>query len=108
MGKSKIKKGDTVIVISGDDKGTKGEVKAIQPKAFKVVVKGINLIKKTIKKSKEYPNGGFMETEAPINLSNVQLLCPKTGKGVRVGFENDKDGKKIRVARKADLDYKFE
>lgn len=108
MGKAKIKKGDTVIVISGDDKGAKGEVMAIKPSAHKIVVKGVNLIKKTIKKSKEYPNGGFMETEAPINISNVQLFCPQTGSGVRVGFEHNKDGKKIRVARKANLDYKFE
>ncbi len=107
MIKSKIKKGDTVIVIAGDDKGKQGEVLMIQPSKSRILVKGVNLKRKAVKKSNDYPNGGFVEAEAPIHLSNVQMLCSKTGKGVRVGVEADKDGKKIRVARKAGLDFKF-
>lgn len=108
MIKSKIRKGDTVIVICGDDKGKQGEVLMVQPVKGRILVKGVNLKKKAVKKSNDYPNGGFVESEYPVHISNVQLLCSKTGKGVRVGIDTDKDGKKIRVARKAGLDFKFD
>ncbi len=108
MAKSKIRKGDTVIVITGEDKGKQGEVLNIQPSAGKILVKGVNIKRKTMKKSNDNPNGGFLETEAPVNISNVQMLCSKTGKGVRVGVDTDKEGKKIRVARKSGLDFKFD
>jgi len=77
----KIRKGDTVVVITGRDKGKKGEVLSVSPKKNVVHVKGVNMIKKSMKKSKEYPQGGFIEIESPIHISNVMMFCPKSGKG---------------------------
>ncbi|MEJ5283828.1 MAG: 50S ribosomal protein L24 [Brevinematia bacterium] len=95
----KIKKGDNVVVIAGKDKGKKGEVLKCFPQIDKAIVKGVNLVRKAIKKSKEHPNGGFVEIEKPIHVSNLMLFCPKCGKGVRVGIALDKD-KKVRVCKK--------
>lgn len=106
MAKSKIKKGDTVIVISGLDKGKKGEVIRVEPDKGVVFVKGVALVKKTMKKSKEFQNGAIVEVESAIHISNVQLFCPKNNKGVRVGTIVDKDGVKKRVAK--GVDYTFE
>ncbi|OHD56762.1 MAG: 50S ribosomal protein L24 [Spirochaetes bacterium GWF1_49_6] len=108
MAKLKVRKGDTVIVIAGSEKGKKGEIVRAMPTQNKVVVKGVNYVKKTIKKSKENPNGGFLEIEAPLHVSNVMLFCPKNGKGVRVGFTTDKNGNKKRKARAKGVDYIFE
>ncbi|OHD56055.1 MAG: 50S ribosomal protein L24 [Spirochaetes bacterium GWF1_51_8] len=104
----KIKKGDTVIVIAGSNKGKKGEVVRAIPSQDKLVVKGVNYVKKTIKKSKENPKGGFIEKELPIHISNVMLFCPKNNKGVRVGYVIDKNGDKKRKARAKGVDYIFE
>ena len=108
MAKLKVRKGDTVIVIAGSEKGKKGEIVRAMPTQNKVVVKGVNYVKKTIKKSKENPNGGFLEIEAPLHVSNVMLFCPKNRKGVRVGFTTDKNGNKKRKARAKGVDYIFE
>lgn len=99
MAKAKIRKGDNVIVIAGKDKGKKGEVIRVMIGQSRVVVKGINLVKKAIKKSKEHPNGAIMDIESPIHISNVQVAHPKTGKGIRVGYTTDKDGTKKRVSK---------
>jgi len=101
----RIRKGDTVIVISGKDKGKKGEVLVSYPSRMKAIVKGINLVKKSIKKSKEHPQGGFVERENLIHMSKLMLFCPKCGKGVKVGFIMDGDVKK-RVCKKCG--YKFD
>ncbi len=95
----KIKKGDTVVVIAGKDKGKKGEVLRSFPKTDKLIVKGVALVKKSVKKTKENPNGGYIEIEKPIHKSNVMLFCPKCGRGVRVGISLEKD-KKIRICKK--------
>jgi len=95
----KIKKGDQVVVISGRDKGKKGEVIKNFKLLGKVVVKGINVVKKTIKKSKENPHGGFIEVETPIHVSNLMLFCPKCGKGTRVGVSIEKKSK-FRICKK--------
>lgn len=99
MPKMKIKKGDQVIVLSGEDKGKTGEVVKSMPKESKVVVQGINLVKRHQKPSQTTP-GGIVTKEAPINVSNVALVDPKTGKATKVGYK-DVDGKKVRVARKS-------
>ena len=93
-----VKTGDTVVVISGDDKGTKGEVIAVSPKEGKVIVKGANIIHKHVKPRKQGETGGIVKRETPIRTCKVALYCEKCGKGVRVGYKMDGD-KKIRVCR---------
>ena len=97
--KLKIKKGDQVIVLSGDDKGKTGEVVKAMPKEGKVVVQGVNLVKRHTKPSQTNP-GGIVTKEAPINVSNVAIVDPKTNKASKSGYKNV-DGKKVRVARKS-------
>ena len=97
--KLKIKKGDQVIVLSGDDKGKTGEVVKAMPKEGKVVVQGINLVKRHTKPS-QVSAGGIITKEAPIHVSNVALVDAKTGKGTKVGYKEVK-GRKVRFARKS-------
>ncbi len=98
MPKLKIKKGDQVVILSGDDKGKTGEVVKAMPSENKVVVQGINLVKRHTKPSQTNP-GGIVTKEAPINVSNVALMN-KDGKATKVGYKIV-DGKKVRVARKS-------
>ncbi len=100
MKKFKIKTGDEVVVLAGKDKGQKGKVLKIITDKDRVLVEGVNVIKKHVKPSAENPQGGIVEKEAPIHISNVALVDPKTGEGTRVGFEI-KDGKKVRVSKKS-------
>lgn len=102
----KIRKNDEVIIISGSDKGRRGKVLRVFPAKERVLVQGVNLIKKTVKKNQEYPNGTILEKEAPIHISNVMLFCPKLNKGVRVEFFVDNEGNKKRKAKGSD--YIFE
>ena len=95
---NKIKKGDTVVVLSGKDKGKTGEVTQALPKDGKVVVSGVNMISRHTKPSQADPEGGVKRREAPIHVSNVAIKDPKTGKPARVGFEV-RDGKKVRVLK---------
>ena len=94
------KKGDTVVVIAGKDKGKKGTVVAVLPKQDKVVVEGVNIITKHQKPTAINPQGGIVNKEASIHISNVMPLDPETGKGTRVRFEM-MDGKKVRIAVKS-------
>ncbi|WP_428409449.1 50S ribosomal protein L24 [Hyphococcus sp.] len=94
---AKIKKGDKVIVLSGKDRGAEGEVIDVMPKADRVVVRGVNLVKKHQRQTPSQ-EGGIMTREAPIHVSNVALKDPSTGKPTRVGFKIE-DGKKVRVAK---------
>lgn len=98
--KFKIKKGDQVVVLTGKDKGAKGEVLRVIPDEARVVVQGINMITKHNKPG-PLSAGGQEKREASIHISNVALADPKTGKPSRVGFKTGKDGKKIRIARKS-------
>ena len=91
-----IKKGDTVVVLSGDDKGVQGEVIAVSPAEGKVLVKGANIIHKHVKPRKQGESGGIIDAEGAIYASKVALYCPNCKKGVRVHTEIV-DGKKIRV-----------
>lgn len=101
----KIKKGDNVIVLSGNDKGKKGEVLQVMNKENKVIVKGVNLRKKHVKPKKQGEQGGIISTECPINASKVNIVDPKTGKATRIGYEI-KDGKKVRIAKKSKQEIK--
>lgn len=93
-----VKKGDTVQVMSGKDKGKQGVILKAMPSKNRVVVEGVNVMKKHAKPSQTNPQGGILEIEAPIHVSNVMPLDPKTGKPTRVGFKVV-DGKKVRVAK---------
>lgn len=98
MTKLKIKKGDKVVVLSGSSKGTKGSVLKVFPDKGKAIVEGVNRIKKHTKPNAENPQGGIVETEAPIYVSKLALV-DSNGKPTRVGYEV-KDGKKVRIAKK--------
>ncbi len=96
-----VKKGDTVIVITGKDKGKKGRVLASFPKKDRVLVEGINLVKKHTRPSQSNPQGGIVTQEAPIHVSNVSLIDPKSGKPTRIGYKVLDNGTKVRVAKKS-------
>ncbi len=98
MPKMKIKKGDKVIILSGDDKGKTGEVLKAMPKESKVVVQGVNLVKRHTKPSQTTP-GGIVTKEAAIHVSNVAIVTSE-GKPSKVGYKDDK-GTKVRIARKS-------
>ena len=95
----KIKKGDTVQVLSGNDKGKTGEVLEVIPKTSKIIVKGVNIRKKHIKPRRQGEEGGIIPVECPIHVSKVNVVCPKCGKATRIGFSIEKD-EKIRVCKK--------
>ena len=100
MAAAKIKKGDSVVVLSGKDKGRTGTVQTVMPKDGKVVVEGINVAARHRKPSQANPQGGIDRREAPMHIAKVALADPKDGKPTRVRFEV-KDGKKVRVAVKS-------
>lgn len=95
---AKIKKGDKVVVLSGSDKGKQGEVLGVIPSQNRAVVAGVRRVKRHTKPSMTTP-GGIVEGERPVNLSNLALVDPKTGKPTRVGFKTLEDGRKVRVAK---------
>jgi large subunit ribosomal protein L24 len=96
----KIRKGDKVVVLAGKDKGRSGEVLRVMPKDDKAVVRGVNMIRRHQKQSQSQ-EGGIISKEAPIHLSNIALADPKDGKPTRVGFQIQKDGTKVRVAKRS-------
>jgi large subunit ribosomal protein L24 len=96
----KIKKGDTVVVLAGKDKGRTGEVTKVMPKEDKVLVSGINVHARHRKPTQASPQGGIDRKEAPLHISNVAIADPKDGSPTRVRFE-ERDGKKVRVAAKS-------
>ncbi len=95
-----IKKNDTVIVITGKEKGKRGRVISVNPSKHRVLIEGINIIKRHMKPSKKYSQGGIIEKEAPLHISNVMLLCPKCGKPTRISNTILADGKKMRTCTK--------
>ncbi|MET1260294.1 50S ribosomal protein L24 [Flagellimonas sp. DF-77] len=100
MGKLKIKTGDTVRVIAGDHKGSEGKVMSVDFGKNKAIVEGTNIVKKHEKPSAQNPQGGIVEKEAPIHVSNLSLIDAKSGEATRVGYEM-RDGKKVRVSKKS-------
>lgn len=95
-----VKKGDKVKVISGKDRGKQGTILEAYPKLDRVLVEGINMVKKHAKPSQDNPQGGILNQEAAIHVSNVMPIDPKSGEPTRIGFE-ERDGKKVRIAKKS-------
>lgn len=99
--KMKIKKGDQVVVLTGKDKGAKGEVLKVMPEERRVIVQGVNVVKKHRKPTQINPQGGIENIEKSLDVSNVALVDPKEDKPTRVGYKLLKDGKKVRVAKRS-------
>lgn len=97
--KFKIRKDDTVEVIAGKDKGKRGTVVRVITKKDAVIVSGVNIVKKAMKKRSQQDQGGIVEIEAPLNISNVGIVCKKCGRPVKAGYKFNGD-KKVRVCRK--------
>jgi len=101
MAKFKVKKGDTVKILAGESKGSTGRVIRMIPKMNRVVVEGVNIIKKHQKPSAANPQGGIVEMEAPIHISNVAVVDPSTNEATRVGKKLDDNGNLVRYAKKS-------
>lgn len=101
MAKLHVKKGDKVVVIAGKDKAKTGKVLVVFPKEERVIVEGVNIVKRHTKPNPVNPEGGIIEKEAPIHISNVQLADPKSGKPTRIGHKLLQDGTKVRYAKKS-------
>ena len=97
----RIKKGDLVQVVTGNDKGKQGKVLKVFPAKNRVIVEKINLIKRHQRPTQTSPQGGIVEKEAPINASNVMLVCPNTKKPTRIGKEILSDGSRARVSKRS-------
>ena len=95
----RVKKDDQVVVISGRDRGKKGKVRRVFPADERVVVEGLNLVKKSTRKSEANPQGAIVSKESRLPLDRVMPVCPKCNKGVRVGFKLAQDGSKNRICR---------
>ena len=106
MTKLHIKKGDTVIVLAGEDKGKTGKVLKVDVDKQRAIVEGVNVVKKSAKPSAKNPQGGIVEQEASIHISNLNLIDPKSGKPTRVGIKINEDGKKVRVAKESGEEIK--
>jgi large subunit ribosomal protein L24 len=104
MAGMKIRKGDRVVVLSGKDKGKEGVVMFAYPADGKVIVDGVNVAKKHQKPTKATMQGGIIDKEMPIQVSNVAIISPQDGKATRVGYRFDGDGNKIRVCRRTGAD----
>ena len=100
MASFKIKKGDSVVVLAGRDKGKRGEVIAVMPKENRALVRGINMVRRHQRQTAQQ-EGGIISKEGPIQISNLAIEDPKDGKPTRVGFKVLADGKKVRVAKRS-------
>ena len=105
MKKLHIKKGDTVFVNAGNDKGKTGKVLSVNPSEDRAIVEGINMVSKHTKPNSKQPQGGIIKQEAPIHISNLNLIAPKTNKPTRVGYRMEGD-KKVRYAKKSGEEIK--
>ena len=105
MSSMHVKKGDTVKILSGKDKGKTGEILRSIPQRQRVVVEKCNMVKKAMRPTQQNPQGGIMSVEAPIHVSNVMLICPSCKEATRVNIKRE-DGKKVRVCKHcgADID----
>lgn len=101
MSKLHIKKGDTVYVLSGDDRGQQGRVLKVEVAKQRAIVEGVNMCVKATKPSAQHPQGGLIKKEAPIHISNLALVDPKSGKPTRIGRRKDDAGKSVRYAKKS-------
>lgn len=101
-----IKKGDTVHVMAGDNKGKQGKVLKVEVEKQRAIVEGVNIVKKAAKPNAQNPQGGIVEKEAAIHISNLQVSDPKTGKPTKVGRKQDAKGKLVRYAKKSGEEIK--
>lgn len=107
MAKLHIKKGDMVFVNAGDDKGKIGRVLEVQVKKSRAIVEGINIVSKSTKPTAKYPQGGIVKIEAPVHISNLNVVDPKTGKTpTRIGRRRNEAGKLVRYAKKSGEEIK--
>ncbi len=106
MSKLHIKKGDTVYVLAGEDRGKTGRVLKVLVTKQRAIVEGVNIVTKATKPSAKHPQGGLVKMEAPIHISNLSLLDPKTGKPTRVGRRRNDEGKLVRYAKKSGEEIK--
>ena len=106
MIKLHIKKGDKVIVLAGDDKGKTGKVLNVDREKMRATVEGVNFVTKSTKPSAKNPQGGFVKVEAPIHISNLSLIDPKTKKATRIAIKVNADGKKVRIAKSSGEEIK--
>ncbi|MHC4400317.1 MAG: 50S ribosomal protein L24 [Planctomycetota bacterium] len=97
----RIRVDDTVVVIRGDDRGSQGKVLSVDRQKGKLVVEGVNLVYKHVRRSQRNPQGGRLRVEMPIDVSNVALICPETGQPTRVGVRYADDGSKERYSKKS-------
>jgi large subunit ribosomal protein L24 len=97
---AKIRKGDLVLVIAGKDKGKTGKVTKVLPKNNRVIVEGVNIVKRHMRARSQTQPSGIIEMAAPIHISNVMLICPNCGEPTRVGFKITETGDKLRVCKK--------
>ena len=95
----KVKKGDTILIISGKDKGKTGKIIKALPKEGKILIEGLNLRKKHVRPKKQGEKGQIVQVPSAINVSNIKIICPKCGKAVRIGYSIDK-GVKKRICKK--------
>lgn len=96
----KVAKNDIVLIRSGNFKGKKGKVLKVFPDTQRVIVEGVNLVKRHMRRSQKNPQGGIIEKEAPIHVSNVEVICPKCGKPTRIGRKILENRKRVRVCKK--------
>jgi large subunit ribosomal protein L24 len=101
MAIARVRKGDTVVVVAGKERGKRGKVLRVIPEKGRVLIERVNMIKKHQRPTQKLRQGGIIEREGPIHLSNVMLVDPQTDKPTRVGVRSLTDGKKARVARKS-------
>lgn len=101
-----IKKGDMVQVIAGDSKGQQGKILEVIVAKSRAIVEGVNMVKKHTKPNATHPQGGIVEQEAPIHISNLQVLDPKSGVPTRIGRKENAEGKLVRVAKKSGEELK--
>ena len=106
MSKLHIKKGDTVYVLAGEDKGQQGRVLSVQAAKNRAIVEGINIVSKSTKPTAKHPQGGIVKMEAPINISNLALIDPKSGKPTRVGIRINEKGEKVLYSKKSGEEIK--
>jgi large subunit ribosomal protein L24 len=105
MSKLHIKKGDTVYVLAGEDRGKTGRVLSVQATKQRAIVEGVNIVTKATKPNAKHPQGGLIKLEAPIHISNLSLIDPKSGKPTRISIRRE-EGKSIRISKKSGEEIK--
>ena len=106
MSRMDIKMGDTVYVLAGEDRGKQGRVLSVDAAKNRAIVEGVHIVSKSTKPTAKYPQGGIIKMEAPINISNLSLIDPKSGKPTRIGIRVNDKGEKVRYAKKSGEEIK--